>query len=79
MGEHLTWRILTGKISRGSECLVENLAEEVRSLDLKENLNRGNHKSRNSKRIGSHSPRRFSSKNIKFRTRSDGTSKEPWY
>ena len=54
MGEHLTWRILTGKISRGSECLVENLAEEVRSLDLKENLNRGNHKSakRNEEHLG---------------------------
>ena len=33
------------KLLRGCEYPVKNLDEEVRLLDLKENLNRGNHKS----------------------------------
>ena len=39
------WSILKDTLSRGCEYPVENLGEEVRLLDLKENLNRGNHES----------------------------------
>ena len=43
--KHPRCGILKDKLSRGCEYPVENLAEEVILLDLKEKLNRGNHKS----------------------------------
>ena len=45
LGKHPRWNILKEKLSYGCEYPVKDLDEEVRLLDLKENLNRGNHKS----------------------------------
>ena len=51
---HPRWNILKEKLSYGCEYPVKDLDEEVRLLDLKENLNRGNHKSakRNDEHLG---------------------------
>ena len=54
LGKHPRWNILKEKLSRGCEYPVKNSDEEVRLLDLKENLNRGNHKPaiRNEEHLG---------------------------
>ena len=54
LGKHPRWNILKEKLSYGCEYPVKDLDEEVRLLDLKENLNRGNHKSakRNEEHLG---------------------------
>ena len=42
---HPRWKTLRDKLTKGCEYPVGNLIEEVRMADLKENLEKGNHKS----------------------------------
>ena len=43
--KHPRWKTLRDKVTKGCEYPVEDLIEEVRMADLKENLEKGNHKS----------------------------------
>ena len=43
--KHPHWKTLRDKVTKGCEYPVEDLIEEVRMADLKENLEKGNHKS----------------------------------
>ena len=93
LGRHPRWETLKSKLLHGCDYPVENLAENVRLLDLKENLSRGNHKSakrneehlgksnkdRNRERMGTYTPRRISTPHPGFRVRSNGSGGSPWH